>query len=178
MPTRTKSGEATILVLTEEPQIQRLLKSVLAVSGYESVFVTNTASALRAIDEGDPQLVLLDLADARCHNLIVEIRQHTDVPLIVLSDQQRESDLVAAFDLGAGDYVLKPFRPNDLMARTRSVLRRGMRARGEHAIYHRGGLAVDIISHSVTRAGKPIRLAPAEFGILSLLVRNCGRIVP
>lgn len=98
--------------------------------------------------------------------------------MIVLSGQHRESDLVAGLDLGAGDYVEKPFRASELLARIRSVLRRGVEARGEEAVCHHGALVVDIMDHSVTRGGEQIRLTPTEFEILSLLVRNAGRIVP
>jgi two-component system KDP operon response regulator KdpE len=180
MPIRTKARKASILVVTAEPQIQRLLKSILTANGYRAQFAIDAAAVIRANSTLQCELAVLDLdlSDPRGGEAILEIRGRTDMPIIVLSDQHREADLVAALDLGADDYVEKPFRASELLARIRSVLRRGLKARGEHAVYRRGALVVDIIDHTVTRGGEQIRLTPMEFEALSLLVRSCGRIVP
>jgi two-component system KDP operon response regulator KdpE len=109
---------------------------------------------------------------------IIETRRWLDVPVVALSGRHAEADLIAALDLGADDYVEKPFRTGELLARVRSVLRRGLKAKGEQAVYQFGTLEVDILAHVVKRRGEPIKLAPTEFEILALLVRNVGRVVP
>jgi two-component system KDP operon response regulator KdpE len=123
--------------------------------------------------------VILDLdpSDMSGHDAILEIRRLSDIPMIVISGQHREADLVAALDLGADDYVEKPFRAGELLARVRAALRRGFKAHGEQAVYHRGSLRIDILDHSVMRGSKRIALSPTEFEILSLLVRGAGRVV-
>jgi two-component system, OmpR family, KDP operon response regulator KdpE len=180
MPTRTKAHKARILVVTAEPQIQKLLKSIFTANGYRAFFAADAAAAVRTNAALRPELVVLDrdLSDLSGDEAILGIRRHYDVPMIVLSGERAEADLVAALDLGADDYVEKPFRPSELLARIRSVLRRSFKARGEEAIYRRGDLLVDILDHKVTCGGEPIRLTPTEFEILSLLVRSSGRVVP
>jgi two-component system, OmpR family, KDP operon response regulator KdpE len=180
MPTRTKGNKARILVVTVDPQIQRLLKSILTANGYQTFFATEAVAAVRADVAPNPELVILDLglSDLSGQDKIIEIRNGSDVPVIVVSGQRGAAALVAAFDVGADDYIEKPFRASDLLARIRSVLRRSLKVRGEEAVYHRGTLAVDILDHSVARNGEPIKLTPAEFEILSLLVRHSGHVVP
>ena len=120
----------------------------------------------------------LDLRELSGRDAIIETRRWSDVPVVALSGRHAEADLITALDLGADDYVEKPFRTGELLARVRSVLRRGLKARGEQVVYQSGDLEVDILAHVVTRWGEPIRLAPTEFEILALLVRNVGRVVP
>jgi two-component system, OmpR family, KDP operon response regulator KdpE len=179
MPIRTKTQEARILVVTAEPQIQKLLKSIFMANGYRAFFGVEAAAAIRAHTARRPELVVLDLdlSDLSGHDPIAEIRHSTDVPMIVLSNQHKEADLVAALDRGADDYIEKPFRAAELLARIRSVLRRSVKAHGEEAVYRFGDLIVDILDHRVMRGGESVRLTPTEFDILSLLVRNGGRVV-
>jgi DNA-binding response OmpR family regulator len=153
MPTRIKGNKAHILVVTVEPQIQRLLKSILTANGYQAFFATEAAAAVRA-DAPTPELAILDLglSDLSSQGKILEIRHGSDIPVIVLG-QRGETGLVAALDLGADDYVEKPFRASELLARIRSVLRRSLKARGEEAVYRRGALIVDILDRSVVRNG-------------------------
>jgi two-component system KDP operon response regulator KdpE len=180
MPTHTKARNARILVVTGDPQIQKLLKSILTVDHYQALLAANVASAIQTQAPFYTELVILDLdaTELRADQAIIQIRRYQDAPMIVLSDQHREADVVAALDLGADDYIEKPFRSSELLARVRSVLRRSLAAHGETAVYHCGALDVDIVAHGVTRSGEPIRLTPTEFEILSLLVRNRGRVVP
>jgi two-component system KDP operon response regulator KdpE len=179
MSTRTKAHKDRILVVAAEPQIQRLLKSILQANGYQAFVAADVSSAIRTHAALSPQLVVLDLdlPGLSGRDAILETRRWSDVPMIALSGQHTEADLVAALDLGADDYVEKPFRASELLARIRSVLRRGLKAKGEESVYHCGALEVDVLDHVVTRAGEPIRLTPTEFAILSLLVRNVGRVV-
>ncbi len=180
MPRRTKAHKARILVVTAEPQFQKLLKSILTADGYQALFAAEAAAAIRAQAALRPELVVLDLdlSDSGGHEGVLEIRRGSDVPVIALSGRRGEADLVAALDLGADDYVEKPFRASELLARIRSLLRRSLKAHGETAAYNCGGLDIDILDRSVTRGGEPIRLTPTEFEILALLVRGAGRVVP
>jgi two-component system, OmpR family, KDP operon response regulator KdpE len=179
MLTRTKGSKARILVVTAEPQIQRLLKSILTANGYQTFFATEAAAAVRTYAAVNPELAILDVgpSDLSSQGKILEIRHGSDIPVIVLG-QRGETSLVAALDLGADDYVEKPFRASELLARIRSVLRRSLKAHGEEAVYRRGTLVIDILDRSVARNGEPIRLTPSEFEVLALLVRNSGHVVP
>jgi two-component system KDP operon response regulator KdpE len=180
MPIRAKAHETCILVVTGDPQIQRLLKSIFTANGYRALFETDVSATTEADKAVLPQLVILDLAfaDVSGHDAILEIRRRSDVPMIVLSGRHGEVELVDALHRGADDYLEKPFRSSELLARIRSVLRRSLKAHGEEAVYRSGDLIVDILDHSVMRGGEPIRLTPTEFEILSLLVCNVGHIVP
>ncbi len=179
MSTRTKAHKDRILVVAAEPQFQRLLKSIFKADGYQVLLAVDMSAASQTHASHPPQLVVLDLDLPGLNgcDAIIETRRWSDVPLVALSSRHAEADLIAALDLGADDYVEKPLRTGELLARVRSVLRRGLKAKGEEAVYHHGALEVDILDHVVTRYGEPIRLAPTEFEILSLLVRNVGRVV-
>ena len=177
--TRTKPHKARILLVAAEPQIQRLLKSIFAAAGYEASFAAEGEAAIGTHGAFRPELVLLDLDPFPLsgHHTILEIRRCSDVPIIALSSKRTEGDLVAALDLGADDYVEKPFRASELLARIRSALRRTLKVKGEKALYQRGTLLIDVVDHSIVRDGVPIKLTPTEFAILSLLVRSSGRVV-
>ena len=177
MSKRAKATKDVILVAAADHQIQRLLKSIFETNGHEVLLAVDVATAIQ-MHAYRPQLVTLDVDLLGGSDAITEMRRASDVPIIALSSRRAEADLIAALDLGADDYVEKPFRTGELLARVRSVLRRGFRSRGEEAVYRFGPLEVDIPAHVVTRYGEPISLAPTEFEILSLLVRSVGRIVP
>ena len=180
MSTYTKAHKDRILVIAVEPQTQRLLKSIFSASGYQVLLAVDVSTAIQMHATHPPQLVVLDLdlRELSGRDAIIETRRWSDVPVVALSGRHAEADLIAALDLGADDYVEKPLRTGELLARVRSALRRGLKAKGEEAVYHHGALEVDILDHVVRRYGEPIRLAPTEFEILSLLVRSSGRVVP
>jgi two-component system KDP operon response regulator KdpE len=180
MSTHTKAHKDRILVIAVESQTQRLLKSIFGASGYQVLLAVDVSTAIQMHAVHPPQLVILDLdlRDLSGPDAISETHRWLDVPVVALSSRDTEADLIAALDLGADDYVGKPFRSGELLARVRAVLRRGLKAKGEQAVYQFEALEVDILAHVVTRWGEPIRLAPTEFEILALLVRNVGRVVP
>lgn len=168
-----------VLVVDDEPQIQRFLKPSLAAAGYEVFAVATGAGALKAAATQSPDVILLDLGlpDMDGKDVIAELRTWTKVPIVVLSARDREAEKIAALDLGADDYVNKPFAIGELMARLRTALRHATQCAGDVARIASGDLVVDVPAHVVTRAGNPIKLTPKEFELLAILVRNAERVV-
>ena len=169
---------AKILVVDDEPQIHRFLKPSLAVAGYDVVSAMNGAQALEALQNA-PDLVVLDLGlpDIDGKDVIKKVRDRSQIPIVVLSARDHEEEKVQALDLGADDYVNKPFGIGELMARIRTALRRNVMLAGETAVYKNGDLVVDTLAHRVTLKGQPIKLTPKEFDLLELLVRHAGRVM-
>ncbi|MBV1693092.1 MAG: response regulator [Hyphomicrobiales bacterium] len=168
-----------VLVVDDEPQIQRFLKPSLAAAGYDVIAAVNGTEALKAAATQAPDVVLLDLGlpDMDGKDVISELRTWSKVPIVVLSARDREAEKIAALDLGADDYVNKPFGIGELMARLRTALRHASQAAGEVEKVVNGDLVIDISAHTVTRAGKPIKLTPKEFELLAILARNAERVV-
>lgn len=168
-----------ILVVDDEPQIHRFLKPSLAIAGYDVITVLTGALALKAIEEEKPDLVVLDLGlpDLDGKDVIRRVRETSQVPIVVLSARDQEEEKVEALDLGADDYVNKPFGIGELMARIRTALRRSLVSAGEIAVYRSGDLVVDTLAHRVTLKGLPVKLTPKEFDLLELLVRHTGRVM-
>lgn len=169
-----------ILVVDDEPQIHRFLKPSLIVSGYEVLTAATGKQALRSLAADRPDAVVLDLGlpDMDGKDVIEQIRRQSGVPIIVLSARDRESEKVAALDLGADDYLNKPFGIGELLARLRSVLRRRPGPVPEAgATYSIGPVEIDTASHQVKRAGALVHLTPKEFDLLALLARHTGRVL-
>jgi two-component system KDP operon response regulator KdpE len=172
-------SEDCILVVDDEPQIQRFLKPALRAAGYDVLSAETGAQALKAIATSAPDVVILDLGlpDIEGKQIIREVRAWSRVPIIVLSARDRESEKIAALDLGADDYVEKPFAIGELLARIRAALRHKAQDIGESARVEVDGLVIDTVKRIVTRNGQPIRLTPTEYDLLAILVRHCGRVV-
>lgn len=168
-----------VLVVDDEPQIQRFLKPSLRAAGYDVIAAENGAEALKAAATQAPDVILLDLGlpDMDGKDVISALRAWSKVPIVVLSARDREAEKIAALDLGADDYVNKPFGIGELMARIRTALRHASQAAGESSKVISGDLVIDIAAHSVARAGQPIKLTPKEFELLTILGRNAGRVV-
>jgi two-component system, OmpR family, KDP operon response regulator KdpE len=168
-----------VLIVDDEPQIQRFLKPSLAAAGYDVIAALTGAEALKAAATQAPDVILLDLGlpDMDGKVVIAELRSWSKVPIVVLSARDREAEKIAALDLGADDYVNKPFGIGELMARLRTALRHASVSAGEVSKIVSGDLVIDIAGHSVTRADKPIKLTPKEFELLAILARNAGRVV-
>jgi len=168
-----------ILVVDDEPQIIRFLKPALGAAGYEVVTAANAAEAIRLSALQSPDAVLLDLGlpDKDGKEVIREVRAFSQVPIIVLSARDRETEKISALDLGADDYVNKPFGIGELLARIRAVMRSRNRGRPVETVFHAGGLTIDTDRHHVELAGEPVKLTPKEFDLLLLLVRNAGRVL-
>ena len=169
-----------VLVVDDEPQIHRFLTPSLTVSGFEVVTAATGQDALRQMGGNAVAVVLLDLGlpDMDGKDVIAQIRRRSDVPIIVLSARDREAEKIAALDLGADDYVNKPFAIGELLARLRSVLRRRRTTSPDlPSVYRLGTICIDTAHHKVTRANEDVHLTPKEFDLLVMLTRHAGRVV-
>ena len=170
---------ATVLIVDDEPPIRRFLRTSLAAQDYAVIEAASGAEALRAMASEAPDLVILDLGlpDMNGTEVIRAIRGTSPVPIIVLSVRNDERGKVEALDLGADDYVTKPFGMEELVARIRTALRHRLQEKGEPAIFVAGDLSVDLVRRIVKRAGAEVKLSPKEYDLLRLLVENAGKVL-
>jgi len=170
---------STILVIDDEPAIHRFLTPALSANGFEPLRADTAAEGLAMVAREKPGVVVLDLGlpDMDGKEVIRQLRTWTDVPIIVLSARDREVEKVEALDLGADDFVNKPFGVGELMARIRATIRNHMQAKGETPVLRLGAVEVDIPRHRVTRGGEEVKLTPREFELLAFLVRHSGKVV-
>ena len=168
-----------LLVVDDEPQIQSMLRIALGSAGYDVLPATTGREAIRLAASSTPDAIILDLGlpDMDGKDVLRDIRQFSKVPVIVLSARDREAEKVAALDLGADDYLEKPFGVGELLARLRAAARHAARHAGEVMRVEVGGLVIDLDKRLVTRAGAPVRLTPKEYDLLAVLARNAGRVV-
>jgi two-component system KDP operon response regulator KdpE len=168
-----------ILVVDDEPQIRRFLKPALMAVDYDVIQAVSVAEAKRAIATQAPDAVVLDLGlpDGDGKDVIVAVRAFSNVPIIVLSARDRESEKIEALDLGADDYVEKPFGIGELLARIRTALRHKEPAKKLPEILSIGPLTIDDAAHRVAFDGQGIHLTPKEYDLLLLLARNAGRVL-
>ena len=166
-----------ILVIDDEAAIHRFLKPALTASDYDVVFAETAADGMKRIASEAPDLVVLDLGlpDRDGKDVIRSVRQWSDVPIIVLSARDRETEKIEALDLGADDFVNKPFGIGELLARIRTALRHRIQRKNEIPVLRLGDLEVDNVRHRVTRAGNEVKLTPKEFELLLFLARHAGR---
>ena len=173
------SSKTRVLVVDDEAAILRFLKPALEASDYEIASAGTVAEAIKRVASESPDIVLLDLGlpDGDGKDVIRRTREWSDVPIIVLSAREREAEKIEALDLGADDYVNKPFNVGELMARMRTALRHRMQRKAEIPLLRVGNLEVDSVRHRATRAGAELKLTPKEFELLSFLARHAGRVV-
>lgn len=170
-----------VLVIDDEAQIRRFLDIGLRAEGYQVLLAANGEEGLGLAATQSPDVVVLDigLPDMEGHDVLREIRMWSEVPVLMLSVRDSESEKVRALDHGANDYVTKPFGIQELMARLRVLLRQG--AKGGQADapvrYDDGSLVIDLARREVLLDGTPVALTRKEFAVLSLLVRHPGRVV-
>lgn len=168
-----------ILVVDDEPQIQRFLKPALTAAGYDVLEAMTGAEALKAAATTAPDLVILDLGlpDMDGKEVIANLRGWSQVPIIILSARDRESEKIAALDLGADDYIEKPFGIGELTARIRTALRHRIQMEGGQTQLSADGVSIDTIKRVVTKDGEPVRLTPKEYDLLVMLAHHAGRVV-
>jgi two-component system KDP operon response regulator KdpE len=168
-----------ILVVDDEPPIRKLLRMGLTAHGYEVIDAPNGKTALEAL-AGKPQLVILDLGlpDIDGLDLLRQLRQRDQsLPIVVLSSRGDEAGKVAALDLGADDYVTKPFGMDELLARMRAALRHQLQVQGEQPIFRSGDLSVDLVRRHVRIDDQEVKLSPKEYDLLRLLVQHAGKVL-
>lgn len=170
---------ATVLVIDDEPHIRRLLRGALERAGYAVVEAGGARSALDRLAEGAPDVVLLDLGlpDRDGMELVQLFRQRTNAAVLVVSARDATEEKVAALDLGAIDYVTKPFDTEELLARIRVALRSRLTAEGGRAEVTSGDVRIDLVERRVTRNGEEVHLTPKEFGVVAELARFPGRVI-
>jgi two-component system, OmpR family, KDP operon response regulator KdpE len=173
------SRGACILIVDDEPTIRRLLRTSLKSHDYEVLEAETGADAVKRVQTDHPDAVVLDLGlpDMDGADVIRSIRSLSAVPIVVVTVRAGEQDKVEALDLGADDYVTKPFGINELLARLRTALRHRLHIEGTPSAYHNDGLSVDLVRRQVTHHGKPVHLSPKEYDLLSYLVRHAGKVV-
>jgi two-component system KDP operon response regulator KdpE len=171
--------KARVLVVDDETAILRFLKPALEANDYAMASAGTVADAIKRIAAETPDVVVLDLGlpDGDGKDVIRSVREWSDVPIIVLSARDREAEKIEALDLGADDFVNKPFGIGELMARIRAARRHRMQRHAEIPVLRVGDLVVDTLRHRVTRNSEELRLTPKEFELLSFLARHAGKVV-
>jgi two-component system KDP operon response regulator KdpE len=168
-----------VLVVDDDLHIRRLLQSTLARGGYEAVEATTAAEALEQTGRAQPDAILLDLGlpDRDGLEIIQLIRKVTAAPILVVSARDATDQKVAALDLGADDYVTKPFDSDEVLARLRAALRHKLIVQGSSPVVHAGKVAIDLTNRSVTCDGEEVHLTRKEFTVLQQLAQHPGRVV-
>jgi two-component system, OmpR family, KDP operon response regulator KdpE len=169
-----------VLVIDDEPPIRKLLRTGLATQGYAVLEAPNGRTALDLLGREKPDLVILDLGlpDMRGHDLLREMRERfPGLPVVVLSSRDDEPGKVEALDLGADDYVTKPFGMAELLARLRAALRHQLAVKGERPVFTVDGLSVDLVRRIVRLNGAEVKLTPREYDFLRLMVLNAGKVL-
>jgi len=168
-----------ILVVDDEPQIRRALRTSLQAHGYDVETASNGGEAVLAAAEAAPDLVFLDLGlpDMDGTEVIRRVRAFSEVPVIVLSVRDQQADKVAALDVGADDYVTKPFGMEELLARLRATLRRSHPEEPTPPLMRFGDLEVDLARQLVSRASEPVHLTKTEYALLEAMVTNPGKLL-
>jgi two-component system KDP operon response regulator KdpE len=168
-----------VLVVDDEPPIRKLLRMGLGTQGYQTIDAPNAKTALELMEDR-PDLVILDLGlpDMQGLELLRQIRERREnVPIVVLSSRGDEVTKVEALDLGADDYVTKPFGMEELLARMRVALRHQLQVQGERPIFKLDDLSVDLVRRIVKIRGKVVKLSPKEYELLRIMVQHAGKVL-
>lgn len=171
-------SKAEILIIDDEPQIRKLLEITLESNDYKVWQAETGKSGIIMAANHPPELILLDigLPDKSGHEILRELRTWYNKSIIILSVQNNETDIVSALDNGATDYLTKPFRSAELLARIRSAIRRNQTTNTENKLVC-GDLEIDIVSRVVTKSSETLKLTATEFNLLVLLAKNEGRVL-
>jgi len=169
----------TILVVDDKANVRQLLSEYLTGQGFKVVTATNGREALYAARHETPDVILLDIMmpEMDGYEFLREYRRERSVPVIIITAREEETDAVLGLELGADDYVIKPFRMRELVARVRAVLRRSEHADSNARPLHVGDILLDEATHTVTARGQPVSLTPTEFNLLGLLMRSAGQVL-
>ena len=169
-----------ILIVDDEPPIRRLLRVGLSTQDYAVSEAMNAKVAMQLLEDDKPDLVILDLGlpDIPGHDLLARWRgEGVTLPIVILSSRTDETGIVKALELGADDYITKPFGMNELVARIRVALRHRLQTQGEKPVFQTGDLSVDLVRRIVKVEGKEVKLSPKEYDILRVLVQHAGKVL-
>ena len=176
--------KTTILAADDDPQLLRLITRNLQLEGYDVLAASDGQKALELIENNSPDLVLLDVMMPRMDGFTVcyRVREFSSVPIIIITARGQDQDKVRGLDLGADDYLTKPFSVDELLARVRAVIRRSQFTareftQGLRATTATGSLVIDYSQHMVMLNGREIALTPTEYRIIAYLAQNVGRVV-
>ena len=167
-----------ILVVDDEPQIIKVLKAYLEKAGYQVLTASDGNAALTVFDKEKPDFLILDLNLPGMDGLDVcrEIRRDSNIPILMLTARVEEADKLMGLELGADDYVVKPFSPREIVARVKTIFRRSIDKSEKIETIQVGDLVIDLLKHTVKIATKPIELTPTEFEILVVLAKQPNRV--
>lgn len=172
------SETETILIIDDELQIRRLLEITLSANGYKVIHSSNGKDGLVDAATFHPSLIILDLGlpDIDGHEILRKLREWYSKPVIVLSVRDSEKDIISALDNGANDYLTKPFRSGELLARIRAALRSVSEGKDINVL-EIGSLSIDLVNHTAKKNDEILKLTSTEFSLLSLLAKNQGRVL-
>jgi two-component system, OmpR family, KDP operon response regulator KdpE len=171
-----------VLIVDDEPKLVKLVREILTATNYQVLAASNGENAIETIAVEQPDLVLLDLilpGDMDGYEVSRRVREFSDVPIIMLTAKVREADILRGFEMGADDYITKPFSAKELLARIRAVLKRvkgEVTAPAEAEIVY-GNLKIDLARRRVTLAGRQVRLTPTEYSLLHELATHCNQVM-
>jgi len=168
----------TILIIDDELQIRRLLEITLSANGYKIIHSANGKDGLVDTATFNPSIIILDLGlpDIDGHEILKKLREWYSKPIIVLSVRDSEKDIIEALDNGANDYLTKPFRSGELLARIRAALRSATEKSDSNKI-ETGSLSIDMVNHIAKKNEEILKLTTTEFSLLTLLAKNQGRVL-
>jgi two-component system KDP operon response regulator KdpE len=173
------SSENTILIIDDELQMRRLLEITLESNGYNIMEAVNGKEGINLAASHQPSLIILDLGlpDGSGHLVLKQLREWFTNPIIILSVQSSEEDIVSALDNGANDFLIKPFRTGELLARIRSALRSIDTSEDNDSIFNAGELQIDFVARTVKKKDELIKLTVTEYKLISLFVQQAGKVL-
>jgi two-component system KDP operon response regulator KdpE len=174
----TTNNPPVILVIDDEIQIRRLLELTLESNGYKVLLAETAEEGLRRAATDRPELVILDLGLPDCDGieLLKRLREWATIPILILSVRSSEQDIVNCLDAGADDYLIKPFKSGELLARVRTALRHRPTSQTD-TLFTIGNLVIDLTARTVKKDNVPIKLTSIEYSLLTLFLRNAGRVL-
>lgn len=173
------SSENTILIIDDEIQMRRLLEITLQSNGYDTIEAVNGKEGINLAASHQPMLIILDLGlpDGSGHSVLKQLREWYTNPILILSVQSSEEDIVKALDNGANDFLVKPFRTGELLARIRSALRGFNKEEDNNSIFESGELSIDLAARTVKKKDEVIKLTVTEYKLISLFVQQAGKVL-
>lgn len=167
-----------ILVVDDQSSVRQLLQDYLTEQGFEVVTATDGQNAIYTARHEQPDLILLDIMMPRMdgYDFLRQYRQERQTPVIIITAREEETDAVVGLELGADDYVIKPFRMRELVARIHAVMRRKEEAPEKFSLLREGNIVLDERTHSITIQNIPVSLTPLEFDLLKMMMRSPGRV--